>query len=739
MQLFKSFNHPNSQSDRRVKVETSLQYEAVECGAASLRSILRYYGKTIPLSDLRRECGITRDGSNALKVIQAARRYQLVCEPFKNSFEDLKKEGRYPCILFWGFAHFLVLEGFDSEYAYLSDPAQGRIRISHQEFKDDYTGVGVNMYPTSLFEKGGKEDYPLMSLPTFLSSFWKYIFLVVFVSTVSIIPTLAIAGASAQFINKFLQNKELYFGIPIVWVFVISTLILLSLLIFQFLLIRRLEFVISKKLTGELYQKLFSVPYNFYQQRMLGELASRMKLGFDLSNVLVSQIIRFTSSLWQSLLLIFVSSFISIQLAFLTFIVIAANIFINILLTEKRKDANRLLSMEEGKMLGISLQGITDIETLKASGVEFDFLKHWQRYFSNVVEKRQVLGLQIALSTVSAQGSSFLVNALVIGFGGILIIDGSLTLGGLVSYQFLLAVIITPLTQISSIGKQFQTLDGLLGRLLDLRKSENDPYVRSMLPDQTSSQINSSNLVELSNYDLVLDGLTFGFNQIDPPFINDLNLNIPYGSHIALVGGSGSGKSTLIKILAGLHKPSAGSLHIDGKNIDQIVDIVFRSSLAYVPQDVFMFNETISTNLSLWRDYFTDSDLLEAAKISLIDDLILSHPDGLNRLLSTGGSDISGGQRQRLEIARALLVKPKILLLDEATSALDNETETILLDNIWSLGITTISVAHRMASALKGDYVLLLENGVVLERGSPNELLNTNSRFKQLVDFETHA
>lgn len=725
-----------SQSNKRVRVKTSLQYEAVECGAASLKSILGYYGKHVPLSELRKECGITRDGSNALKVIQAARRYGLACDAFKKSLEELKITGKYPCILFWGFAHFLVLEGFDDKFAYLSDPAQGRIRIGLDEFRDDYTGVGINIFPTSSFEQGGEEDYPLFSLPTFLSSFWGYILLIILISTVGTIPTLAIAGSSAQFINKFLMEKELYFGIPIVWIFAISVIILFTLLMLQFLLIRRLEYAISKKLTGELFSKLFSVPYYFYQQRMLGEVASRMKLGFELSNLVISQIIRFIASLWQSLLLIIVSSFISTPLALLTFFSVTINILINILLTERRKDANRLLAMDEGKLLGTSLQGITDIETIKASGMEFDFLKNWQKYFSKVVEKRQILGLQIAFTNISAQGSIFLVNSLIVGIGGIFIIKGSLTLGALISYQFLLAIIITPLSQISSIGKQIQTLDGMLGRLLDLRKNEEDKLVRSLLPKL--SIINSSNnpLITLGSFDIKLDGLTFGFNSIDPPFINDLSLDITYGTHIALVGGSGSGKSTLIKLLAGLYKPLTGKYTINGKILEEINDIELRSVLAYIPQDVFMYNETISTNIQLWRNFISDTDLYESVKIAVINEMIKEHPTGINRLLETGGANISGGQRQRLEIARAIVIKPKILLLDEATSALDDETESLVLDNIWKLGITTISVAHRMASALKGDYVLLMEKGAVIERGSPKELLTTNSRFKELVELE---
>ena len=387
------------------------------------------------------------------------------------------------------------------------------------------------------------------------------------------------------------------------------------------------------------------------------------------------------------------------------------------------------------------MQGITDIETLKASGVEIDFLTNWQKHFCEVVERRQVLGIQIGLSFVAGSGSSFFINAMVIGIGGLLIIGGDLTLGGLLSFQFLLAIVILPIGQLSSISKMIQILDGLLGRLQDLEKNDIDPGIRSLEyanhGEKTHQHIESLHKLNTQKSPVIdIVDMSFGFNKIDPPFINNLNIKVPAGSHLALVGGSGSGKTTLIKIIAGLYKPTSGKITLDGYSFEEIDDISLRQTIGYVPQDVFMFNESIITNLRLWREYISLSKMKEAVNDSVVCEVIEDSPLGFDRLLKSGGTDLSGGQRQRLEIARSLVCEPKILLLDEATSALDDETEKCVLQNLWDRKITTVSVAHRMTSALKGDYVLLLERGAVVERGHPQELLEQDGLFRKLVNME---
>ncbi len=300
-----------SSASRRVKAQTVLQYEATECGAASLATILRYYGRIVPLPQLRRECGVNRDGSNAQRVLLAARNYGLETKAYRCSGEQLVLQGHFPCVVFWGFNHFLVLEGFDQKYAYVSDPAQGRVRMLKGEFFDQFTGVVIEFSPGPEFKRGGHDESPLWMLPGLLLPYRRQVLSLLLVASILLIPNLLVAGLTSSFISDFLQEERLYFGIPIVWLLGFSCVLWLILLVVQFVLLRRLELLLSKKLTVDLFEKLFSVPWAFFQVRMGGELASRMLLGMRITQVVVARLLRFVVTIWAALLLMVVTCLIS--------------------------------------------------------------------------------------------------------------------------------------------------------------------------------------------------------------------------------------------------------------------------------------------------------------------------------------------------------------------------------------------------------------------------------------------
>jgi ATP-binding cassette subfamily B protein len=219
--------------------------------------------------------------------------------------------------------------------------------------------------------------------------------------------------------------------------------------------------------------------------------------------------------------------------------------------------------------------------------------------------------------------------------------------------------------------------------------------------------------------------------------LDGINLELSPGQHLAVVGASGCGKSTLIRLVAGLYQPWSGEILYDGLPWLAYPDAVVRSQLAYVPQEVFVLNGTISDNLTLWNPAYNDADQLAAAADACLDAVILAHPDGLQRQLRDNGSDLSGGQRQRLEIARALLRQPALLLLDEATSSLDNASEAAILAAIQRRRISVISVAHRLTTALAADQVVVMEAGRILEQGPPAALAaNPDGAFSQLLHLE---
>lgn len=716
----------------RVHARTHLQYEAAECGAASLATILGYFGRVVELSELRSACGVNRDGSNARQLLKAGRQYGLNARACRFSGEDLRQYGRFPCVAFWGFNHFLVIEGFSRHHAHLSDPAQGRVRVEIDEFLDQFTGVVLEFEPGPDFQTGGSERSPLLSLPATLKPYTGSLLLLLLVASAQAVITLLVAGLTSSFIDSFLQNQQLAFGIPIVWLLLLMMVAWLMLLSVQFTMLRRMQLLLSKQLTADLFRHLFQLTFAFYQARFQGEIASRLILGMQTTQVVVAQLLRFVVSLWISLLVLMVALILSPWLALLVLAVMASNLLLNWWLTAMRYDANRRLSIEQGKMQGKGLQGINNIETIKASGLEFNFLSQWQGSFGNVVVQSQQLGRQMAWATITAGGSVFLLHALIITVGGMLIIDGRMSLGTLVAFQFLLGQLITPISTLPQLNATLQQLIGDLGRLDDLRKSEEDPLVRSFSlaePDLSEPDV--------LNGAIELQGLSFGFDAVSAPFIQGLDLVIPAGSKLAIVGSSGSGKTTLIRLIAGLYQPTGGTLLFDGKPWQQHGDAVMRRSLAYVPQQVFMFNASVQDNITLWRPGIRLEDLEEAARDAQVLETITGHPEAFQRHLRDNGSDLSGGERQRLELCRALLRRPSILLLDEATSALDNATQSRVLEALHRRRLTLISVAHRLDAALQSDQVLVMHNGAVIEQGPPQKLLLARGAFHALVQAES--
>ena len=720
---------------QRVKARTRLQYEAAECGAASLATILDYFGKIVELSELRAACGVNRDGSNAKQVLIGARQYKLKTRAYRCSGEQLQKEGRFPCVVFWGFNHFLVVEGFEGDHAYLSDPAQGRVRVLMDEFLDSFTGVVLEFEPGPDFVAGGKQPSLVWSLISTLRPYQASLLQLLIVSTGQAVLTLLVAGLTSTFIDSFLQNQRLYFGIPIIWLLLLSIIGWLALLGTQFVILRRMELLLSKKLTADLFRKLFQVTFDFYQTRFQGEIASRLLLGMETTQVLVARLVRFMSSTWIAALVLVFAFFISHWLALLVLTIMAGNLVLNWWLTDQRYDANRKLAIEEGKAQGKGLQGINNIETLKASGLEFDFLSQWQASFGNVVIQNQQLGAQMAVATITASGSSFLLNALIIAAGGFLIIAGKISLGTLVAFQFLQGQLTAPISSLPQINSAIQRLIGDLGRLEDLRKNKNDPLVRSFQLLDHDEPVAQKVTTKLSGQ-IELQNLNFGFTPSSEPFIKDLTLSIPAGSQLSIVGSSGSGKTTLIRILAGLYTASSGELLFDNQPWEQHGDQTMRSSLAYVPQQVFIFNASVEDNITLWNPSYSLNDLETAAKASQILSTINNHPESFHRELKDNGKDLSGGERQRIEICRALLRQPSILLFDEATSALDNATQSKVLDTLKEKAITVVNVSHRLDASLRSDAVLVMQNGEAIEYGPPDRLMSNKSAFFDLVQSE---
>lgn len=672
---------------------------------------------------------------SAIQLKRAAQSYGLEVRAYRSPAEPLRTRARFPAVLFWNFNHFLVLEGFQGSKAYLSDPACGRRSVPWDEFKSSFTGVVLEFLPGPSFRRGGREPGLYHRVPQLVrpyASLWPWLLVCALVAA---IPELFIAGATAQFIDSFLQDNRENIAIPVVWITVISAVVLVATLNLQKLLLRTLGTLMTRRIASLVYVSIFSLPYRFFLQRMGGELSQRLLLPFTLIQLSVNGVVDFLLSLGSGLLALMVGMLISPLLALFTLLLSAGNAAFSLWVRAWRKGENFRLAMAQGKAMGVGMSVLQGIESIKASGLENQAFMQWSGSFSEGLEELQKQSLANSVLGLVGTTSGFLLRTGVILLGGVLIILGQLSLGELMAFQFLMGMIQAPLQQLNLLANQMQQLDGEMGRLNDVVDTEADPSVRSFaLTPEKDPRAEFRLLGELS-----IRGLSFQFSHTTPMLFGSLNVNLKAGQHLAIVGGSGSGKSTLLRILAGLLPATQGSILYDGRAWMQWDDASLRRSLSLVSQDVFLFRASVFENLTLWDPRYSQSDALAALReAGLLEEL--GGASALQRPLLEGGRNFSGGQRQRLEIARALLRDPSVLLMDEATSALDTRRERQVLEAVKRRSLTLVTVAHRLHSAEISDLVLVLEQGQPVELGAPAELAaNPEGFYRRLLDAERGA
>lgn len=713
---------------RPTKVPTVLQMESVECGAAALSIILGHFGKFVPLEKLRIACGVSRDGLKATNIIKAAKEYGLEAKGYAKSIEKLMQI-KTPAIIFWNFNHFLVLEGFTKNKVYLSDPAQGRYAVTHQEFDDSYTGVVLTFETTEKFEKGNEKRGLMASLASRIKYSKQSIFFIILASLFLVIPGLVIPSFLKVFIDKYLVNNFSGFVMPLLLIMAGILIVNCLLVYIQQYFLLKLETKLALATSSKFLWHVFHLPIAFFTQRYSGEIGNRVSLNDkvakllsgDLANAALNVIV----VIFYALLMF--SYDVILTLVGITMAVI--NIVILQYVSRARKDGNRQLTNETGKLLGTTTSGISMIETLKASGRENDFFTNWIGYLAKVTNAQQELGwLSTRLNTIPPLLTSLTTSA-ILGIGALRIMDGQMTLGALVAFTYLMNNFINPVNQLVSVGAMLHETESDMSRIDDVMNYEVDNQFR----EENAVKPESATQNKLVGY-FEMENVTFGYNPTIPPLIEKFNLKLKPGSRVALVGGSGSGKSTVAKIASGLYDPWEGNVLLDGKSRKEIPRNIITESLSVIDQDVLVFNGTINENIAFWDTLIPEKNIVQSARDAAIHDVIAARTDAYDSKVMEGGANFSGGQRQRLEIARALVSNPSILVMDEATSALDPATEKMVMDNIKKRGCTCLIVAHRLSTIMDCDEIIVMEFGKIVERGTHQELMSMNGVYSQLIE-----
>lgn len=717
----------------RVKTPTLLQMEAVECGAAALGIMLGYYGRIVPLTELRQECGVSRDGSKASNVVKAARHYGLQAKGLQKPLDTLK-DSRPPYIVFWNFNHFLVLEGFGQDRVYLNDPATGPRTVSLQEFDQAYTGVVLVMEPGANFSKGGRKPSILESLSVRLAGVRGALLYCLIAGLLLTLPRLAIPAFTQMFVDEVLvQGRQEWLRLLVVGM--LMTVVLIGLLArLRLYYLRRLMLKLSIGMSGQFLWHTLRLPVGFYAQRFAGEISSRLDMNDKVAQILSG---RLATTVIDAVMIIFYAIlmfFYDWVLTLIGFFFAGINFFALQLLSRSRVDANMRLAQEYGKVSGVAIGGIQTMETVKASGLESDLFAKFAGYYAKAVNSQQQLALQNQILSVLPTLLGTLTTASILVVGGLRVMNGDLTIGMLIAFQLLMGSFLAPVNSLVNFGSTLQELEGDLNRLDDVLQNPTDPEANRK---DTAYRVDVDSF-RLQGY-VELNNVNFGYSRLDGPLIEDFSLTVKPGERVALVGGSGSGKSTLAKLVCGLYEPWSGEILFDGKLRSQLPRSVLANSVAMVEQDIFLFAGTVADNLTLWDETVPRNDIIQACKDAAINDLVLLMPGGYDAELIEAGANISGGQRQRLEIARALVRNPSILVLDEATSALDAETELIIDRNLRRRGCSCIVVAHRLSTIRDCDEIIVLERGKVVQRGTHEALSQQGGAYARLIHREGGA
>ncbi|HUL95739.1 MAG TPA: NHLP family bacteriocin export ABC transporter peptidase/permease/ATPase subunit [Usitatibacter sp.] len=718
---------PLPETGRR-RTPTILQLEAVECGAAALAMVLAYYGRHVPLEQMRVDCGVSRDGSKANGLLRAARTHGMVARGFKKEPDDLASLP-LPAIVFWNFNHFVVLEGFHQGRAWLNDPARGRRSVDAAEFDQAFTGVVLTFEPGPGFERGGHPPSVLRSLRQYLTGFHTAVALAFTLGLVLVIPGIVMPWLLGKFVDDVLVAKLDGVAMPLLTGLAVAALARAVLMWLQARLLMGTFGRAARASARGFVAHALALPMSFYSQRSPGEIAARVDL-----NERVAETI--SSDLAHIALNFLTASFFLVLMArmdgWLTVIVIAcfeAELLAWRALARRTAEVSQELSVQGGKLAGVATGGLANIESIKAGGQEAALFLKWiglQVQYVNASIRAQrylvTLGQAPALLGLAAQLA-------VLGVGAWLIMKGDFTVGDLVAFQVLLAGFTAPAHALFTHMQKLQTLRGDLSRLDDVRRHAAEAGVEVQARQAPVPAARIAGALELRD-------VTFGYGRNDPPLVSLFSLSVKPGGRVAIVGASGSGKSTIARLAAGLFKPWSGEILFDGVARSAYERAHLAEAVAYVDQDVMLFEGSVRDNLTLWGEA-SDAALHAALADAAIEADVLLREGGLDAPLQEAARNLSGGQRQRLEIARALVRNPRVLILDEATSALDPATEAIVEANLRKRNVTCLVVAHRLSTVRDADEILVLDAGQVVERGTYEALKAMRGKFAQLVASES--
>lgn len=714
-----------------VKVPSIVQMEEVECGAASLAMILAHYGCWVPLEELRVTCGVSRDGANALAIVKAARHYGLDASGGRFDIDELAQQ-KMPCIIFWRQSHFVVLEGFSGGRALINDPAAGQREIAAEEFRASYSGIGLVFDKTPDLQERPRPAIGFAGgLGRMLRRSHGALAFIIAAGILLAIPGIVASVLTSAFVDQVIGEARTPRILPALIVgFVIVTVLMFGFTALQQSAMLRLQIKISSRETTGFLMHMMRLPTSYFDARQPGAMVQKLQLNATLSQLLAGPLGTVLVNIVSMIVVGAVMFLYSPALSLIGLVMAAVNLLLLWWVSRTQVQENIRQQDAQVRQTAVAFQGISLIENIKATGSEDEFFVRWAGSQAKATNAEQTVGKLTTQVGVLPSVITIVNTVLVFTAGSALIFAGDLTVGGLVAFQGLLVQFMSPLGSLVTSGDQFQSARAQLTQIEDVTMYPADPLAPPLIsPSDNSVAVDRPRLsgkVELRD-------ITFGYNPSAAPLLTNFNLVVEPGQRVAIVGASGSGKSTVGNLIVGLLAPWSGEVLLDDQPRDSWPRVLVVNSLAKVDQMIMLFDGTVTDNLTLFDVSRPFEWVRQAAIDAQIHDDIVARFGGFSTHVDEGGTNFSGGQGQRLEIARALALNPSIIVLDEATSALDTIDELRLDRALRARGLTSIIIAHRLSTIMDSDLIVVLEDGKEVGRGTHSELMASCPAYSALV------
>ena len=698
--------------------------EALECGAASLCMILAYYKRWVSLPEMRTTLGVSRDGVTMKSILNGARAYGLEAKAMMMKASRLPEIGSFPCIAYWDNNHFVVITGYTDKHVFINNPAAGPEKYTWEEFTKHYSKKVMFFSPGETFEPGGKPASIIEFASKRLHGTKAVITFMVLAGLIAAVLGVVSPQVSQVFVDKVLGDGSNALLLPLLVILVVSAVVTLVLNLAQATYLNSVRARFDLEANASFMQKLLHVPMRFYSQRTAGDLLSRQSSNAGIAETLMNTIAPLFVNMVSLVVYVAIMLKISVPLTIIGVGTTLINLGVAYYISKKRVEIFRVIARDSGSLSGVTSGVLGIMETVKATGAEKSYFRMWTGEQSALVAgKARAARMNNYLGSIPTLLVNF-ANAAVIVLGVWLIMNGQMTAGSLIAMQSLISMFFKPAQSLISSSQTIQEMRTDMERVEDILDHEDDVVFTEAWEDPSFNRIAGN--IELKH-------ITFGYSTQLPPLIEDFSLSIKPGSRIALVGGSGSGKSTIAKLVAGLYQPWEGEILYEGLPSFAYHRAAFTGAIAVVDQDISVEPGTIMDNIKFGAPLASEEDVVQAAKDADIHEIILARENGYQNVIAEGGNNFSGGQRQQLEIARALAGNPSVLVMDEATSALDAQTENRVMDAVKKRGIAMIIIAHRLSTVRDSDEIIVLDQGHVVERGTHDELMDQQGSYFHLV------